>query len=41
MSIKDIILCGISGILGIGVIIGTGLIFIGAAYLSKLEGQKP
>lgn len=41
MSISDIFFIGISGILGIGVIIGVGLICIGAAYLSKLEGQKP
>lgn len=38
MSIIDIFGIGVSVLLGIGAIIGTGLFLIGAAYLSKQEG---
>lgn len=41
MSIIDILGIGVSIICGIGVIIGTGLFVIGAAYLTKLEEAKP
>ena len=38
MSIIDILGIGVSVLLGLGVIIGTGLFLIGAAYLNSMEG---